>query len=164
MAQRKLSCDYTMKNAKKIEIGDIIRFTTENWDSCYRQVSALYRAKSFEELFEDFDISILADKSMTKEELLKELGKFYTKEKQEKYGVVGIRVDRVKCPLCHDKLALWIFGEPTYEAFLKAEKHEYILGGCLVSGDDPCWHCYGCNHDFTDNLTDLGEGPKDFEE
>ena len=43
-------------------------------------------------MFKDFDISMLADKSMTKEELLNVLETFYTKEKQEKYGVLGIRL------------------------------------------------------------------------
>ena len=41
---------------------------------------------------EDFDISILADASMTKEELLNVLSEFYTPEKQAEYGVVGIRL------------------------------------------------------------------------
>ena len=37
-------------------------------------------------------IYLLADKSMTKEELLDVLGEFYTKEKQEEFGVLGIRI------------------------------------------------------------------------
>ena len=46
------------------------------------------------ELFEDFDIEIMADKSMTKKELLNVLEEFYTPEKQKKYGVVGIRIKK----------------------------------------------------------------------
>lgn len=38
------------------------------------------------------DISILADKSMTKQELLDELSQFYTPEKQDEFGVVGIKL------------------------------------------------------------------------
>ena len=49
--------------------------------------------ENFDELFQDFDISILADKSITKETLKKELEQFYSTEKQEKYGVLGIRVE-----------------------------------------------------------------------
>ena len=45
------------------------------------------------ELFEDFDMSLLADKSMTKGELLEVLKEFYTVEKQEKYGVLGIKIE-----------------------------------------------------------------------
>lgn len=44
-------------------------------------------------MFKDFDISILSDKSMTKEELITVLEQFYPKEKQEQYGVLGIRIE-----------------------------------------------------------------------
>lgn len=44
-------------------------------------------------MFKDYDISILADKNMTKNELINTLEEFYTKEQQEKYGVLGIRIE-----------------------------------------------------------------------
>ena len=56
----------------------------------------LLRYNSFSDLFKDFDISILADKSMSKEELLKVLQEFYTTEEQQKYGVLGIRINPLK--------------------------------------------------------------------
>ena len=40
----------------------------------------------------DYSIDVLASKEMKKEDLLNELEKFYTKEKQKKFGVIGIRV------------------------------------------------------------------------
>lgn len=43
----------------------------------------------------DFDISVLSDKSMTKEQLINGLEQFYTKEKQEQYGVLGIRIEPI---------------------------------------------------------------------
>lgn len=46
-------------------------------------------------MFKDFDISLLSDQSMTKEELIKVLERFYTKEKQQKYGVLGIRIELI---------------------------------------------------------------------
>ncbi|MBB1503531.1 hypothetical protein HG471_001885 [Candidatus Saccharibacteria bacterium] len=52
----------------------------------------LLRYDSFADLFEDFDISILADSSMTKQELLEVLGEFYSEEKQAEFGVIGIRI------------------------------------------------------------------------
>lgn len=52
----------------------------------------LLRYNSFADLFEDFDISILADASMTKQELLEVLGEFYSEEKQAEFGVIGIRI------------------------------------------------------------------------
>ena len=50
---------------------------------------------TFEELFEDFDIEMLADKSMTKQELLNVLEEFYTPKKQKQYGVVGIHIEKI---------------------------------------------------------------------
>lgn len=56
------------------------------------KVIGLLRYNSFKDLFEDFGISILADVSMTKDELLGALSEFYTPEKQAEYGIVGIRL------------------------------------------------------------------------
>lgn len=78
-----------------IKIGDIIEFKKEPDlnDSFKAKVVGLLRYASFEDMFKDFDISILADKSMTKKELKNVLEKFYTKEKQMQYGVLGIRIE-----------------------------------------------------------------------
>jgi len=78
-----------------IKIGDIIEFKKEPDlnDSFKAKVVGLLKYASFEEMFEDFDISILADKSMTKKELISVLEQFYTKEKQIQYGVLGIRIE-----------------------------------------------------------------------
>lgn len=56
------------------------------------EVVGLLRYNSFADLFEDFDISILADSSMTKQELLEVLEEFYSEEKQAEFGVIGIRI------------------------------------------------------------------------
>lgn len=76
----------------QIELGDIIEFSKSEEDKLKAEVIGLLRYNSFKDLFEDFDISILADASMTKNELLTALGEFYTPEKQTQYGVVGIRL------------------------------------------------------------------------
>lgn len=82
---------------QQIEIGDkIIILKEPNLDEFFEvRVVGLLRYSSFREMFRDFDISILADKSMTKEELISELEKFYTKEQQEQYGVLGIRIELI---------------------------------------------------------------------
>ena len=46
-------------------------------------------------MFKDFDISLLADKSMTKDKLINILEQFYPKEKQDQYGVLGIRIELI---------------------------------------------------------------------
>ena len=83
---------------KNIKIGDKIKFLKEPSldESFVSTVVNLYHFDSFEELFKHFDISSLADKSMTKEMLTSDLEKFYTKEKQREYGVVGIEITLVK--------------------------------------------------------------------
>ena len=82
---------------QQIKIGDVIKFLKEPElnDSFNAKVVGLLRYNSFEEMFNDFDISILSDESMTKDELISVLEQFYTKEKQEKYGVLGIRIELI---------------------------------------------------------------------
>jgi ASC-1-like (ASCH) protein len=80
-----------------IKIGDTIKFLKEPEleESFEVKVVDLLRYDSFEDMFKDFDISVLADKSITKEDLMKDLETFYTKEKQKEYGVVGIRIELI---------------------------------------------------------------------
>lgn len=80
---------------QQIKIGDIIKFLKEPElnESFEAKVVGLLRYNSFEDMFNDFDISVLSDKSMTKDELIDVLEEFYTKEKQTKYGVLGIRIE-----------------------------------------------------------------------
>ena len=80
---------------QQIKIGDTIKFLKEPEleENFNARVTGLLRYNSFEDMFKDFDISILSDKSMTKEELIGVLEQFYTKEKQERYGVLGIRIE-----------------------------------------------------------------------
>ena len=80
---------------QQIKIGDTIKFLKEPDlnKSFNTKVTGLLRYNSFEDMFKDFDISILSDRSMTKEQLIAVLEQFYTKEKQEQYGVLGIRIE-----------------------------------------------------------------------
>ena len=78
---------------QKIRLEDIIEFTNPDGEKLVMRVVGLLRYESFEELFRDFDISMLADASMTKHELLEVLNGFYPLEKQNEMGVVGLRVE-----------------------------------------------------------------------
>lgn len=80
---------------QQIKIGDTIKFLKDDDlnESFNAKVTGLLRYNSFEDMFKDFDISILSDKSMTKDELIGVLKQFYTKEKQEQFGVLGIRIE-----------------------------------------------------------------------
>lgn len=77
---------------QQIKIGDSIEFSNEK-DKFIAKVIGLLKYQDFKTLFNDFGIEILADKTMIKEELLGVLSEFYTPEKQEKFGVLGIRVE-----------------------------------------------------------------------
>lgn len=79
---------------QQIKIGDTIIFLKEPDlnESFKAKVTGLLRYNSFEDMFKDFDTSILSDKSMTKKDLINVLEQFYTKEKQKQYGVLGIRI------------------------------------------------------------------------
>ena len=81
-----------------IKVGDTIKFLKEpNLDESFLvKVIELIKYNSFLEIFNDYDISILSDNSMSKEELLNDLEKFYTKEKQQTYGVLGIRFELIR--------------------------------------------------------------------
>ena len=82
---------------QKINLGDIIIFQKEpELDITMKvRVVGLLRYNTFEELFEDVGIEIMADKSMSKQELLNVLEEFYTPEKQKQYGVLGIRIEKI---------------------------------------------------------------------
>ena len=81
-----------------IKVGDIIKFIKEpelnEHFEC--KVVDLLKFDSFEELFKNYEIELLADKSMTKEDLINVLEEFYPKEKQKQFGVVGIKVELIK--------------------------------------------------------------------
>ncbi|MBR3153034.1 MAG: ASCH domain-containing protein [Clostridia bacterium] len=79
---------------KNIKIGDEIVFQKEPElkDEVSTQIVNLIIKRNFKELIESFDISEYSDKSESKEKFLNDLYKFYTKEQEEKYGVVGIQI------------------------------------------------------------------------
>ena len=81
-----------------IQVGDEIIFVKNDGDgdTITAKVVEILKYPAFSDLFNDYDIEILADKSMTKEELMGALNEFYPEEKQKEYGVVGIRFELKK--------------------------------------------------------------------
>ena len=78
---------------QQIKLGDSIEFSKSENEIFKVRVIGLLRYETFSDLFNDFNISVLADQSMTKQELLNVLQEFYTPEKQAQYGVLGIRLE-----------------------------------------------------------------------
>ena len=57
----------------------------------------------------------------------------------------------VKCPKCGSKrVAPILYGMPAYDEELerKINSEEVYLGGCIISGSDPQYHCFGCGKDI----------------
>lgn len=79
---------------KNIKVGDIIIFQKEPElkEEINTQIVNLIVRENFKELIRDLDISEYSDKSESEEKFLKDLYSFYTKEQEEKYGVIGIQI------------------------------------------------------------------------
>lgn len=81
---------------RKIKIGDTIIFQKEPElkEEINTQIVNLIVKKNFKQLIETLDISEYADEKETQEKFLEDLYRFYTKEQEEKYGVVGIQIKK----------------------------------------------------------------------
>jgi len=52
-----------------------------------------------------------------------------------------------KCPACGSaKIATILYGLPVFTPGLNKELDEgkTVLGGCVITGDDPTWKCIDC--------------------
>ena len=79
---------------RKIKIGDTIRFyklPDMNENIVVKVIDLLYY-NTIEELIRDNDMELLCDKKVTKEELIEIFNQIYSKEEQEKYGILGIKI------------------------------------------------------------------------
>ncbi len=56
---------------------------------------------------------------------------------------------RVECPSCGSpEVAQIVFGYPTEETLDAGARGSVVLGGCIVSDNDPEWHCKACDHEW----------------
>ena len=83
---------------KNLKVNDEIEFLKEPQleESFKVKVVELIKFPSFTDLIDQYDISLLANKHTSKEELIKDLEKFYPKEEQKKYGVIGIKIELLR--------------------------------------------------------------------
>ena len=83
---------------KNIKIGDEIIFKKEPEliEQIHTKITNLILRRSFEELIDSLDIWQYSDISESKDKFLEDLYKFYTREQEEKYGVIGIKVELEK--------------------------------------------------------------------
>lgn len=56
---------------------------------------------------------------------------------------------RDKCPQClSPEIVPIIYGEPTSEAMDAAARKELVLGGCILSDDNPDTACLACGYSW----------------
>lgn len=79
---------------ENIKSGDFIELQKEPLleEKIIVRVEDVIHYDNFNELLNDIDVKLLADFSVTKEELNIELEKFYSIEKQKRYGVVALKL------------------------------------------------------------------------
>jgi ASC-1-like (ASCH) protein len=77
---------------QQISIGDVIIFSENDKPENYvtTVVKGLLHYQTFEELFADHNPSLFGEED--KDFLLKQIKQFYSDEDEQKYGVVGIRI------------------------------------------------------------------------
>ena len=78
-----------------VKIGDLIEFTNrETGEILLTKVNNLYHYPSFEELYKKFD-KISLGYNEEDEANPEDMSKYYSKEEQEKYGVLGIGIELI---------------------------------------------------------------------
>lgn len=77
---------------REVELGDIIVFKREleQTEIARAEVTGLLRYRTFIDLANDFPASCFGHAD--KEDLLKSIYTFYTREQEQQYGVLGIRI------------------------------------------------------------------------
>lgn len=81
------------KKRQLINVGDHIEFSQSDDDvkKVLVRVKALYRYKTFNDLFSAFPVEYFGGTS--KDDLTREIENFYSKEEEQKDGVVGIKIE-----------------------------------------------------------------------
>ena len=79
-----------------LKIKDLIEFTNrETLEQMLVEIENLYHYPSFEELYKHFDKVAMGYKE-DEEADPKDMEEYYSKEEQEKYGVLGIEIKKVR--------------------------------------------------------------------
>lgn len=85
---------------RQIAVGDTITFyrLPECTETIHTRVTALYPAKTFAALYEQFDPACFGCAGQSLEQLLEQIFNIYTKEQEQQYGVLGIGLERLSSP------------------------------------------------------------------
>ena len=92
---KKIELRLNDEKRRLVKIGDIIEFTNlSNNDKLRVKVTNLYRFDSFKELFNNIDNTLFGHKDNNKDNY-KVMSKYYSKEEEKKYGVLGIEIELI---------------------------------------------------------------------
>lgn len=82
---------------RKLDLGDIVEFTKlpSLDEKIHVKIIGLLRYNSFRELVDDFPLGYFGSIYQTREDLLKAIYSVYSKEDEQKYGVLGIRIELI---------------------------------------------------------------------
>lgn len=81
---------------KSLKKGDLIKFYNNSNEGDYfiSQVEELIYFNNFKEVVDSINMKSLSDKNESPSDFLNTLDHFYSKEEQEKYGVVAIKLNK----------------------------------------------------------------------
>ncbi len=79
---------------RTLNIGDTITFSKlpELKETIRTEVLSLLRYRSFQELFKDINLEQWNAKDWTVEQCVQQCRKYYSKEEEKRYGVLGIKI------------------------------------------------------------------------
>ena len=92
---KKIEIRLNDEKRKSINIGDTIEFTNRKTsEKMLVKVNGLFKYSNFEELYKNWDKVILG---YDEDDLAdpKDMEEYYSKEEQEKYGVLAIKIEKV---------------------------------------------------------------------
>mgnify|MGYP003299729647 CR=1 FL=1 len=138
---------------RKLKVNDIIEFENrKNQEKIYCRIVKLHYEENFETLYKYFE-----DNGISNEQLgnitYTQLEKFYSKEEQQKYGVVGIELKNIKEIVYNPdnidessisrivKRAKILLINDRDEVLICNSKHNYFLLGGHVEGEEPDESC-----------------------
>lgn len=95
---KKIEMRINDEKRRNLKIGDTIYFMLEpeRAKQLETRIIGLTVYKDFDDALNNIPIESLSDKNDSKEEYLNDLNKFYSKEEQEKYGVLAIEIEVVE--------------------------------------------------------------------
>ncbi len=83
---------------KKMQLGDILKFKLrpEETETITTRIIGLLRYQVFEQFFNDIPTRLAGYEESEREALIANIYKYYKKEDEKKYGVIGIRFEIIK--------------------------------------------------------------------